>query len=257
MHYAGVGCEMDAICRIAGRRGLVVVEDNAHGLFGKYRGQYLGTFGALATQSFHETKNITCGEGGSALLVNNESLFERAEVIREKGTNRSRFFLEGRWTKLYPGGAKPIKLSAPRICSPPFCSAQLEHSGEIQKQRQAIWERYQAALQGWAAGRAVSGSAAGARALRTALSHAFYLVMPSPGRAPGVHCASETAEYFERFLIMWPLHLSPMGRQFGGREGTCPVTEDTSDRLVRLPFYNSLNPAQQDRVIEAVLEFHG
>src|SRR6266571_1133646 len=91
VHYAGVGCEMDTILTIAARHGVPVVEDNAHGLFGKYRGRWLGTFGCLATQSFHETKNITCGEGG-ALLINDPSLIERAELIREKGTNRSRFF---------------------------------------------------------------------------------------------------------------------------------------------------------------------
>ena len=91
VHYAGVGCEMDTILRICSQREIPVVEDNAHGLFGKYKGQWLGTFGCLATQSFHETKNITCGEGG-ALLINDERFIERAEIIREKGTNRSRFF---------------------------------------------------------------------------------------------------------------------------------------------------------------------
>ncbi|MCA9439109.1 MAG: aminotransferase class I/II-fold pyridoxal phosphate-dependent enzyme, partial [Candidatus Omnitrophica bacterium] len=91
VHYAGVGCEMDAINAIAARHGVAVVEDNAHGLFGTYKGQFLGTFGALATQSFHETKNIICGEGG-ALLINDRRFVERAEIIREKGTNRSRFF---------------------------------------------------------------------------------------------------------------------------------------------------------------------
>ena len=91
VHYAGVGCEMDAILEVAARRGVPVVEDNAHGLFGRYRGRWLGTFGCLATQSFHETKNVTCGEGG-ALLINDPRFVERAEIIREKGTNRSRFF---------------------------------------------------------------------------------------------------------------------------------------------------------------------
>jgi dTDP-4-amino-4,6-dideoxygalactose transaminase len=91
VHYAGVGCEMDAIQGIANRYGIPIVEDNAHGLFGTYKGRNLGTFGALATQSFHETKNFTCGEGG-ALLINDPAMVERAEIIREKGTNRSRFF---------------------------------------------------------------------------------------------------------------------------------------------------------------------
>lgn len=91
VHYGGVGCELDAIMKIAERHDIAVVEDNAHGLFGKYKGKYLGTFGCLATQSFHETKNFTCGEGG-ALLINDLQYIERAEIIREKGTNRSRFF---------------------------------------------------------------------------------------------------------------------------------------------------------------------
>ena len=91
VHYAGVGCEMDAIMQVAARHGLPVVEDNAHGLFGRYRGKPLGTFGVMAALSFHETKNVTCGEGG-ALMVNDARLVERAEIVREKGTNRSRFF---------------------------------------------------------------------------------------------------------------------------------------------------------------------
>ena len=91
VHYAGVGCEMDDIMEVAGRYGLAVVEDNAHGLFGEYKGRHLGTFGCLAAQSFHETKNFTCGEGG-ALLINDQHYVERAKIIREKGTNRSRFF---------------------------------------------------------------------------------------------------------------------------------------------------------------------
>ena len=90
VHYAGVGCEMDAIMEIANRRKIAVVEDNAHGLFGRYKGKYLGTFGALAAQSFHETKNFSSGEGG-ALLINDRELVERAEIVREKGTNRSAF----------------------------------------------------------------------------------------------------------------------------------------------------------------------
>jgi dTDP-4-amino-4,6-dideoxygalactose transaminase len=91
VHYAGVGCEMDSILSVASNYGIPVVEDNAHGLFGKYKGKYLGTFGALATQSFHETKNITCGEGG-ALIINDSRYVEQAEIILEKGTNRSKFF---------------------------------------------------------------------------------------------------------------------------------------------------------------------
>lgn len=135
VHYAGVGCEMDAIMEIANRHGIPVVEDNAHGLFGSYRGRALGTFGALATQSFHETKNISCGEGG-ALVVNDPALVERAEIIREKGTNRSRFFRgqvdKYSWVDL-GSSYLPSDLLAAVLCG------NLEAADEIQARRRMIW----------------------------------------------------------------------------------------------------------------------
>ena len=138
VHYAGVGCEMDAILEIAGRHGVAVVEDNAHGLFGKYRGRWLGSLGCLATQSFHETKNITCGEGG-ALLINDERFIERAEIIREKGTNRARFFRgqvdKYSWVDVGSSYVMSDVLAA-------FLYGQLEKWQEIQAKRRAIWERY-------------------------------------------------------------------------------------------------------------------
>lgn len=138
VHYAGVGCEMDAIGEIAARHGLSVVEDNAHGLFGKFRGRWLGTFGCLATQSFHETKNITCGEGG-ALLINDTHLIERAEIIREKGTDRSRFFRgqvdKYSWVDLGSSYVMSDVLAA-------FLYAQLEVWQTIQAQRQRVWTYY-------------------------------------------------------------------------------------------------------------------
>src|SRR5512137_2561871 len=142
VHYAGVGCEMDAILGIAGRYGIPVVEDNAHGLFGKYRGRFLGTFGCLATQSFHETKNFTCGEGG-ALLINDPQYVERAEIIREKGTNRSRFFRGevDKYTWVDHGSSYlPSEILAA------FLLAQLEEWPAIQNRRKAIWDRYHAEL---------------------------------------------------------------------------------------------------------------
>ena len=249
VHYAGVGCEMDAICRIAARHGLEVIEDNAHGLFGKYRGRFLGTFGALATQSFHETKNITCGEGG-ALLINDERFFERAEVLREKGTNRSRFFRGqvDKYTWVDKGSSYlPSDLLAA------FLLAQFEHSEEIQRQRQAIWKRYEAALQGWAAGRAVLLPQVPAHCEQS--HHMFYLIMPSLDSRQRLIAHLKQRDILSVFHYV-PLHLSPMGRKFGGGEAACPVTVDISDRLVRLPFYNSLSPEDQDRVIEAIREFH-
>src|ERR1051326_441923 len=138
VHYAGVGCQMDSILALSKRHGIAVVEDNAHGLFGKFKGKHLGTFGCLATQSFHETKNFTCGEGG-ALLINDPRYFERAEIIREKGTNRNRFFRgqvdKYTWVDLGSSYLPSDVLAA-------FLFAQLEARGEIQARRQQVWHFY-------------------------------------------------------------------------------------------------------------------
>ena len=138
VHYGGVGCEMDTIMDISKKYNVPVVEDNAHGLFGKYKGQFLGTFGVMATQSFHETKNFSCGEGG-ALLVNNPNLEQRAEIIREKGTNRSRFFRgeidKYTWVDIGSSYLPSDILAA-------FLLAQLEKRDQIQAKRKLIWEKY-------------------------------------------------------------------------------------------------------------------
>ena len=147
VHYAGVGCEMDTIQDIADRHSLSIVEDNAHGLFGKYNGKNLGTFGVLATQSFHETKNISCGEGG-ALLINNKAFSERAEIIREKGTNRSRFFrgMVDKYTWVDIGSSYILSDILAAVLF-----AQLEQKNYIQNKRKSIWTRYFTSLQDWAA----------------------------------------------------------------------------------------------------------
>ncbi len=134
VHYAGVGCEMDSILKIAEKHGVPVIEDNAHGLFAKYRGQYLGTFGLMATQSFHETKNFSCGEGG-ALLINDSELAERAEIIREKGTNRSQFFrgMVNKYTWVDIGSS-----FLPSDILAAFLYAQFEAREKIQSRRQQI-----------------------------------------------------------------------------------------------------------------------
>ncbi|MBM4093293.1 MAG: dTDP-4-amino-4,6-dideoxygalactose transaminase, partial [Planctomycetes bacterium] len=146
VHYAGVGCEMDAILALASRHGIAVIEDNAHGLFGKYKGRYLGTIGCLGAQSFHETKNIICGEGG-ALLINDASLVERAEIIRSKGTNRSQF-LRGQVDKYTWVDVGSSFLPSDILAA--FLYAQLEARAEIQAKRKAIWQRYRDALLRWA-----------------------------------------------------------------------------------------------------------
>ncbi len=247
VHYAGVGCEMDQIMEIAQGRGVAVVEDNAHGLFGRYRGKQLGTFGCLATQSFHETKNFSCGEGG-ALLINDPKFVDRAEILREKGTNRSRFFrgLVDKYTWTDVGSSYlPSDLLAAALL------AQFEARDSIQERRQRIWERYRAGLEDWA-------PRAGARlpvvpADRDQTHHMFYLLMPDLSARQRLMAHLKSKGILSVFHYL-PLHLSEMGRGFGGREGQCPVTEDISDRLLRLPFYNTLTESHQDRVLEAILE---
>ena len=246
VHYAGVGCEMDRILEVADRRGLAVVEDNAHGLFGRYRGRNLGTFGQLATLSFHETKNISCGEGG-ALLINNPEFTDRAEVLREKGTNRSRFFRglvdKYSWVDLGSSFLPSDLLAA-------FLFAQLEAREAIQTARERIWYRYRAGLAPWAAPAGVRTPFVPPHCDQT--YHIFYLILPS-GQARDALIAHLKSRAIHSVFHYLPLHLSVMGRK--APKADCPVTVDISDRLVRLPFYNGLSPADQDRVIEAILCF--
>jgi dTDP-4-amino-4,6-dideoxygalactose transaminase len=249
VHYAGVGCEMDVISEIAARHGLTVVEDNAHGLFGKFLGRWLGTFGALATQSFHETKNITCGEGG-ALLINDPRLVERAEIIREKGTNRSRFYRgqvdKYSWVDIGSSYVMSDVLAA-------FLYAQLEVWQTIQAQRQRIWQHYDRHLHNWAQERGVGCPVVPAHCEQS--YHMYYLIMRSLQERQALISFLKLRNILSVFHYV-PLHLSTMGERMGGRKGDCPITEDRSDRLVRLPFYNSLNPDDQDKVIRAIQEFN-
>lgn len=248
VHYAGVGCEMDTIMAIAERNSIDVVEDNAHGLFGRYRGRLLGTFGTFATQSFHETKNITCGEGG-ALIVNDGRYAERAEIIREKGTNRAKFF-RGQVDKYSWVDIGSSYLPSDMLAA--FLMAQLERKDEIQACRKRIWTRYRDALSDWAGRVSIS--------LPTVPEHCdqpfhmFYLVMPTAESRDGLIAHLKSRSILSVFHYV-PLHLSPMGLRFGGREGDCPVTESVSSRLLRLPFYTSFSEEDQERVIDAVLEF--
>jgi dTDP-4-amino-4,6-dideoxygalactose transaminase len=248
VHYAGVGCEMDAIMDIAKKHSLVVIEDNAHGLFGKFRGRWLGTFGNLATQSFHETKNITCGEGG-ALLINDGGLAERAEILREKGTNRSRFFRgqvdKYSWVDIGSSYVMSDVLAA-------FLYAQLEVWRDIQTKRRQIWENYDLNLHSWADQRGILCPTVPGHCEQS--FHMYYLLLPSLDERQAFISHLKERGILSVFHYL-PLHLSPMGRRVSDRKADCPVTEDRSDRLVRLPFYNSLGRADQQRVIEAVLEF--
>ena len=249
VHYAGVGCEMDAILEIAGRHGVPVVEDNAHGLFGKYRGRWLGTFGCLATQSFHETKNITCGEGG-ALLINEERFIERAEIIREKGTNRARFFRgqvdKYSWVDMGSSYVMSDLLAA-------FLYGQLEKWREIQAKRRAIWERYDAVLVDWAAENGVQRPVVPEHCEQA--WHMYYLLVPSLEARTQFIARLREAGVMAVFHYL-PLNKSAYALQMassGWRMTECPVTEDVSDRIVRLPFYTSMTEEEQGRVLKEII----
>ncbi len=248
VHYAGVGCDMDTIMQVAGRHGIPVIEDNAHGLFGKYRGKYLGTFGCLATQSFHETKNFTCGEGG-ALLINDQRYIERAEIIREKGTDRNRFFRGevDKYTWLDVGSSY-----LPSDILAAYLYAQLEVRELIQSRRQRIWEYYYEHFESWARNSGVRLPIVPPQCEQP--YHLFYLLLPSLEERQAL-IAHLNARGVNSVFHYLPLHLSRMGRQFGGKEGDCPITEEVSDRLVRLPFYCDLTEDEQMRVVNALREF--
>jgi dTDP-4-amino-4,6-dideoxygalactose transaminase len=249
VHYAGVGCDMDTILDIAARYGIPVLEDNAHGLGGTYRGRPLGSFGAMATQSFHETKNVQCGEGG-ALVFNDLAYLERAEIVREKGTNRGQFFRgmvdKYRWMDIGSSYLPSDLLAA-------FLTAQLEHFADTQRRRHHIWSTYDLQLAEWAVEQGVSRPTVPGD--REHPAHLYYLLMPD----------LESREGLRKHLAEWgvlatfhyqPLHLAPAGREFGRvAPGGCPVTEDVADRLVRLPVFAGMRERELDRVVEAVHAF--
>lgn len=248
VHYAGVGCEMDAIMAIAKAHNLIVIEDNAHGLYAKYRGRHLGTIGHMATQSFHETKNITCGEGG-ALIINDPTYIERAEIIREKGTNRARFFRGqiDKYTWVDRGSSYVISdiLSA-------FLFGQLSHVDSIQARRKQVWENYRQGLGDWATARQIGLPTIPAHCEQA--YHMFYMLMPSLEARSAIiqHLKAQQISAVFHYL---PLHDSDMGKVEGRAPLGCPVTRDVADRLVRLPFYTDMDAASQKRVIEVIKTF--
>jgi dTDP-4-amino-4,6-dideoxygalactose transaminase len=248
VHYAGVGCEMDAILAVAARHGVAVVEDNAHGLFARYRGRRLGSFGALATQSFHETKNFTCGEGG-ALVLNDGRFLERAEILREKGTDRSRFFRghvdKYSWVDVGSSYVLSDLLAA-------YLWAQLEQRDAVQESRRGIWNKYQSGLGNWASQHDVCLPVVPPHCEQS--YHMFYMLLPSVAVRQSLieHLKGRSILSVFHYL---PLNQSAMGIRCGGRAGQCPVAEDVSDRLLRLPFYKSLSATEQDEVIEQICGF--
>ena len=248
VHYAGVGCEMDAITALAKKRGSAVIEDNAHGIFGHYKGRPLGSFGEFSTLSFHQTKNIQCGEGG-ALVINDPQFIERAEILREKGTDRTKFF-RGQIDKYSWVDIGSSYLIADLLAA--YLYAQLEEREAIQRRRRTIWDQYNARLADWAVANDIELPSVPVHCEQA--YHMFYIMLPS------LSARQRLIEHLEAHNIgsvfhYVPLHTSTMGTKFGYRSGDCPKTESVSDRLLRLPIYESLTPAEQDRVVEAIKLF--
>ena len=248
VHYAGVACEMDRILEIAKKHDIAVVEDNAHGLFGQYKQKCLGTFGCMAAQSFHETKNVICGEGG-ALVINDLRHVERAEIIREKGTNRSRFF-RGQVDKYTWVDIGSSYLPSDILAA--FLYAQLEKHDHITAARKRIWTYYSTHLREWACANDVQLPHVPAHCKQP--YHMFYLVVPSLGARQALGETLKEHGILSVFHYL-PLHLSAMGVQAGGRQGQCPVTERVSDCLLRLPFYNDLSEPEQAEVVDVIRQF--
>lgn len=247
VHYAGIGCEMEAILTLARRYGLAVVEDNAHGLFGRYRGKPLGSFGSLAAVSFHETKNVTCGEGG-ALLINDPQYIERAEIIREKGTDRARFLRGEVKHYMWRGiGSSylPSELQAAFLC------AQLEASETLQQKRRRLWLSYIERLRPWAEEHRVQLPVVPPPC--EPAYHLFYLILPSE-RARDRLRQSLQKRGIASAPHYVPLHLSEMGQRLGYRAGDCPVAERVFRRLLRLPFHPDMTESDLERIISAIHE---
>ena len=250
VHYAGVACEMDALNRIAADTGVKIVEDNAHGFLASYKGRPLGTIGALATQSFHETKNVSCGEGG-ALVINDPMFVERAEIIREKGTNRSRFY-RGQVDKYTWVDVGSSYLPSEMLAA--YLYAQLEVRERIQAVRQRIWEFYFRELSGWAQESGFRLPIIPEHCKQA--HHMFYMLAPSLASRQALIAHLRGSEINSVFHYQ-PLHISAMGIKFGGKAGDCPVSEEVSERILRLPFFNDLTELDQSRVVRVVQSFKG
>ncbi len=244
VHYAGTGADMDALSALAHRHGLRMIEDAAHGLGGAYRGRALGTLGDAGCFSFHESKNITCGEGG-ALALNDRDLARKAEIIREKGTNRSAFF-RGEVDK-YSWVAEGSSYVLPEMLAA-MLDAQLDKLPEIQRRRAAICERYAAGLADWARGNAVG--LPGAFKERASAHHIFYLLYQDVDMRDRALAHLREAEIYATFHYV-PLHSAPHGLKIGA-SAPLPCTDSIAGRLLRLPLYPQMTDNEVDRVIDTV-----
>jgi len=248
VHYAGIGCEMGPICALAQRSGAVVVEDAAQGVNATIDGAYLGTIGALGAYSFHESKNFVCGEGG-ALVINDEAYGERAEILREKGTNRSQFF-RGMVDKYSWVDVGSSFLPADLLAA--FLLAQLESMDAITALRERVWQRYRAGLAPLAAQGLLTLPTVPAHCRSN--YHMFQILLADEPTRAALIAHLGAAGILAVFHYV-PLHTAPVGQRMGYRAGMLPVTEELSQRLLRLPLYAGLGDGDVDRVVEAVHGF--
>jgi dTDP-4-amino-4,6-dideoxygalactose transaminase len=249
VHYAGVGCEMDAIMQIAKKHGLYVIEDDAQGIMSRYKGKSLGSFGHMATLSFHETKNLGSGEGG-ALLINDPAFIERAEIIREKGTDRSKFFrgLVDKYTWVDIGSSYlPSEITAA------FLLAQLEAAEQITAARLSIWDRYHAVFLELEKNKKVRRPIIPEHCQHNA--HLYYLLLPDLEQRDGLISHLKTLGIGAVFHYI-SLHASLAGRKYARTSSDMANTESLSERLLRLPLWVGLGQ-YQDEVLQSVFSFFG
>lgn len=248
VHYAGVACEMDTILNIAKKHNLVVIEDNAHGLYGRYKGKPLGSIGHLACHSFHATKNITCGEGG-ALVINDPQYLKRAEIVLEKGTNRKRF-IQGdvdKYTWVDKGSSYVLSdLLAAMLVS------QLNKAREIQNLRKGVWNFYFENLADWAYKNGVKLPFIPEGAAQA--YHMFYMLLPDTHNQTALmnHMLEREIPTHSHYQS---LDRSDMAKKCSERQDHCPVSHFISERLLRLPFHAQLNQLQLDTIVEAIQSF--
>jgi dTDP-4-amino-4,6-dideoxygalactose transaminase len=245
VHYAGVACEMDVLTDIARRRGIALLEDAAQALMCSYDGRPLGSFGEAAAVSFHETKNLVAGEGG-ALLVNDPEWVERAEILHEKGTNRSRFFRGeiDKYTWVDIGSSFLMSEIAAA-----FLWAQLEHGQSITERRLALWGVYHDALRELEDRELLRRPVIPARCVHNA--HMYYILLPSEeARARVITDLREEGAHAVFHYV--PLHSSPAGRRFGRAHGDLSVTDDVTERLLRLPLWPDMSYEDVERIVQTI-----
>jgi dTDP-4-amino-4,6-dideoxygalactose transaminase len=245
VHYAGVGCEMDTIMAIAERHQLLVIEDAAQGLMASYKGRPLGSIGHLAAFSFHETKNVICGEGG-ALMINDPRFHDRAEIIREKGTNRSQFF-RGQVDKYTWCDIGSSFLPGELVAA--FLWAQLQDARAITDKRLRIWDAYHAGLHGLERDGRIQRPVVPAQTEHNA--HMYYILLQ--GLEHRTRLISKLSEKGISSVFHYvPLHSSPAGQRYARTSGSLARTDTLSDRLVRLPLWADMDATTIETVIDAV-----